>query len=346
MAADLQPVTPAAFSDLMTTSFPCLPLKGESLAVGVSGGPDSMALCYLLSLWMRERKSKAVLHALSVDHGLRKESGAEVRKVGRWLKDWPGVRHHILTWKPKQAVSSRVQEQARDARYALMAKSLRRHNIKRLFVAHHLDDQAETVLFRLTRGTGLDGLAGMTAEQAFSNGLILCRPLLSVAKAALVQTCRAYDIPFLLDPSNESDQFTRGRMRRSMEALRGEGLTAERLGLTARRLARAKDALNDMAKKVFTEGCLENKTSRIVFSMDVLSSVPEEVGIRVLLKMMGLLHPPDPYGPRLERVEALFSDLVKPGRFRKRTLHKIVFARDDRAKRLILSPERSGDGKT
>jgi hypothetical protein len=128
-------------------------------------------------------------------------------------------------------------------------------------------------------------------------------------------------------------------MRGSMDALEAEGLTAERLGVTAKRLGRARKALDQLAEGAFYRGVLSKETSRIVFSLQVLHDVPEEIGLRVLLRMIAALSPPDPYGPRLERVEALFCDLMKPEPFRKRTLHGIVFERVDREGGLRLEIE-------
>jgi tRNA(Ile)-lysidine synthase len=200
LAADPKPISLTEFTDLMRFSFGEDFPADESLAVGVSGGPDSMALCFLLSLWAQQAKRKTLIHALTVDHGLRTDSDAEAKQVGRWLKGFKGVRHKILTWRPDKAVTSRVQERAREARYALMASYMKDYGLSRLFLAHHLDDQAETVLFRLSRGTGLDGLSGMAAEQAFADGLVLCRPLLSIPKERLVQTCEANGVKFIDDP--------------------------------------------------------------------------------------------------------------------------------------------------
>ncbi len=346
MAADRKSISLTEFTDLMRFSFGDDFPADESLAVGVSGGPDSMALCFLLSLWAQKAKRKALIHALTVDHGLRTDSDAEAKQVGRWLKGFKSVRHKILTWRPDKAVTSRVQERAREARYELMASFMKKQGTTRLFLAHHLDDQAETVLFRLSRGTGLDGLSGMAAEQAFADGLVLCRPLLSIPKERLVQTCEANGVKYIDDPSNRSAQFARVRMRGSMDILEAEGLTAERLGVTAKRLGRARKALDQFAEGAFYRGVLSKETSRIVFSLRVLHDVPEEIGLRVLLRMISTLCPPDPYGPRLERVEGLFCDLMKPESFRKRTLHGIVFERMDREWVLRLGLEDSGKLET
>lgn len=337
------PIRHETFSDIMNARFGGLEaLGGRGLAVGVSGGPDSMALCFLLSRWLSGQalSKKLSIHALTVDHGLRLESAKEAKQVRAWVKGWPGAVHKILTWDHGgEVVDSRIQEEARAARYGLMWAELRRLGIGRLFLAHHLDDQAETVLFRLAHGSGLDGLCGMAARQEFGHGMTLCRPFLDFSKADLIATCTHYKVPFLVDPSNSAEAFARVRLRGSMAALEREGLTPERLSVTAKRLARARAALEEMAERALKNTIIENNPDRIVLSYSKLREEPGEIGLRVLLSVMATLVPPAPYGPRLERVEALFEDLMKPERFRKRTLNGTIFERNDREGAVILSLE-------
>lgn len=318
-------------------------LCGGGLAVGLSGGPDSMALCFLLSRWLAERSHADgfFVHALTVDHGLRPESAAEARQARAWIADWPRTVHKTLRWNHGggRSVRTRIQEAARAARYDLMRGYMRRHKIGALFLAHHRDDQAETMLFRLAHGSGLDGLCGMAARQDFGGGLTLCRPLLDFSKADLIATCVRHGLNYHIDPSNRSETFARARMRGSMAVLAREGMTAERLSVTAGRLARARTALDELADRALMDAIVENNPNRVVLSYSVFQNVPDEVGLRVLMRVMDRLVPPDPYRPRLERVEALFSDLMKPERFRKRTLNGTVFERKDKAGLVILSLE-------
>lgn len=335
------PIRHEDFSDIMNARFGGLEaLGGRGLAVGVSGGPDSMALCFLLSRWLSDQapSKKLSVHAFTVDHGLRAESAKEAKQVKAWVKGWPRTVHKILTWEHCGA-DTRIQEEARAARYGLMWAELRRLGIRRLFLAHHRDDQAETVLFRLAHGSGLDGLCGMAEQQEFGHGMTLCRPFLGFSKADLIATCTHYKVPFLVDPSNSAEAFARVRLRGSMAALEREGLTPERLSVTAKRLARARAALDELAVRALKEAIIENKSDRIVLSYSKLCEEPGEIGLRVLLSAMSMLVPPVPYGPRLERVEALFDDLMKPERFRKRTLNGTIFERRDRDGIVILSLE-------
>jgi tRNA(Ile)-lysidine synthase len=202
--------------------------KSGRVAVAVSGGPDSMVLCRVLS-FAGEGADGINIHALTVDHGLRAEASEEAELVGEWVKGWPCVKHAVLTRKAVKG-KTKIQEQAREDRYRLLARYCRDHGIETLFLAHPADDQAETILFRLAMGSGIDGLAGMQSRmQHQEHGLMLCRPFLGITKEDLVACCRAENIPYVTDPSNKNPHFARIRLRQSSEILAREGLSAKRL---------------------------------------------------------------------------------------------------------------------
>jgi tRNA(Ile)-lysidine synthase len=187
--------------------------RAPQLAVAVSGGPDSLALCLLAERWARARDGGAT--ALIVDHGLRPESGAEARAVAAWLAR-RDIGHHILAWQgPKPATG--IQAAAREARYALLAGWCRDAGVLHLLLGHHRDDQAETVALRAARRSGPDGLAGMAPVREIP-GLRLLRPLLPVPKERLVATLRALGQAWIEDPSNRAPRFARTQLRRSQPA--------------------------------------------------------------------------------------------------------------------------------
>jgi tRNA(Ile)-lysidine synthase len=182
------------------------------VAVAVSGGPDSLALLLLTDRWARARGGLAV--ALTVDHGLRPESASETASVAAWAAS-RGIAHEILPWtgdKPR----SGVQAAARQARYRLLTEACSARGILHLALAHHADDQAETVLFRRERGSGPAGLAGMAASRSLGAVRII-RPLLGWPKSALVETCRRFGQAYIEDPSNRSGRFARTDLRRRLE---------------------------------------------------------------------------------------------------------------------------------
>src|SRR6478609_7539727 len=187
----------ALFSDL--SGFPVL-------LMAVSGGPDSTALMMLMARWRAARKSGPRLIAVTVDHGLRAEAKRELSH--RTLR-WTGI-------KPKTG----LQEAARNARYRLLGAAARQAGASHILTAHTRDDQAETFMMRMSRGSGLTGLASMRrlSELPAAPSLRLVRPLLGIPKARLLATLKAAKIPYADDPSNRDPRFTRARFRKLMEA--------------------------------------------------------------------------------------------------------------------------------
>jgi tRNA(Ile)-lysidine synthase len=229
------------------------PLANASvLVLAVSGGPDSTALLLLAARWSARRRNGKIapkLLAVTIDHGLRPQSAHEARAVKRLARAL-GVPHRTLRWQGKKP-RTRLQETARAARYRLLEAAARGVQADYILTAHTLDDQAETVLMRLLRGSGITGLAGMrevaplpvaTAARP-KRGTLLVRPLLDVPKARLVATLERAGIAYADDAANRDPRFTRARLRGVMPMLAREGLDAPRIALLARRLARAESAL-------------------------------------------------------------------------------------------------------
>ena len=169
------------------------------------------------------------------------------QRSGAWLREL-GLAHAVLVWQREGSPSAALQARARAARYDLMAAYCHANGIPALVTAHHLDDQAETFLMRLKRGSGLDGLAAIPARGAWA-GIAVLRPLLDVPKARLVATLDAAGIAFVSDPSNSDPRFERARVRGSSDAFAALGLTPEALALSARRLRRAREALDHEAAR-------------------------------------------------------------------------------------------------
>lgn len=326
----------ARFSAAMESRYAELIDSNVDIAVGVSGGSDSMALCYALSDFF-EGAGKT-LHALSVDHGLRPEAAQEARQVARALDALPNVQHHILTWRHDEKPTARVQESARNARYDLMGDYMRDHNLSHLFLGHHMDDQAETFLFRLAKGSGLDGLGGMS-HIGTRDDIYLCRPFLDMQKSEIIDFCEDYQIQYIRDPSNESDDYARVRLRKSMDVLSAEGLTSKRLAVTAKRLLRVRESMDYIVEKEYKNATSRKDKDRIVLNVGLLLTNPFEIVLRVVLKTMAELSPERDYGVRLERAENLCEDLMKPKSFRKRTLGGVVFECNKDQATLELSRE-------
>ncbi len=228
---------------------PLLPAGARRLAIAVSGGPDSMALALLAKASHGDRS----LRAFIVDHKLREESSTEAAAVAARLAAL-GIDAEILVWN-HDVVKSRIHVKARQARYALLLEACRRWRADALLLAHHADDQAETITMRLAKGSGIDGLAGMAAATALE-GMPIIRPFLNLPKARLTATCAAAAVQHVSDPSNAAEKYARGRLRKIMPFLAAEGLTRERildLGVRAREAGEALDYYTDALLRDFAE---------------------------------------------------------------------------------------------
>ncbi len=280
------------------------PLAGRRALLAVSGGPDSVALMRFAAQWYgRGVPAGTSFFVATIDHGLRAESRAEAEMVGRWAQAL-GLPHEILVWqgaKPR----TRIQERARTARYALLRAHARSLGADYLLTAHHADDQAETILFRLMRGSGIGGLAGMQ-NMTKQDGIVLYRPLLGVPKKQLVDYCDAYAQPYFRDPSNENSAFARTRLRAILPILKAAGLDAAGLARLGRRAARAEGALAAEAHLALAK--LERIASPDIVHISAASlrDLPEEILLRVIGGEIAAL---GGAAPRLERLESLAQDL-------------------------------------
>lgn len=289
-----EPAVDAAFAPLG---------DADALLLAVSGGPDSTALLLMAAAWARRRGGRPRLEAATVDHGLRTESATEARAVAELCLGL-GVPHHILEWrgaKPK----SRIQERAREARYALLAECAGAIGANIVVTAHHLDDQAETALFRLLRGSGIGGLRAMAAR-APRDGVTIARPLLGFAKRDLIALCEAQGVAFARDPSNEDPRYARTRLRALAGALAAEGLDAPALARLARRAAQVEEALARQTEAAEARlRLIENGACEA----SLLLAEPTEIVQRLLTASIARVGGRDASRVGLEKIEALAAAL-------------------------------------
>jgi tRNA(Ile)-lysidine synthase len=274
-----------------------------ALLLAVSGGPDSTALLLMAAAWARRRAGRPRLEAATVDHGLRAESAGEALAVAELCVEL-GVPHHVLAWsgpKPK----TRIQERAREARHRLLAARASAVGADMIVTAHHLDDQAETALFRLLRGSGVGGLRAMAAR-ATRDGATIARPLLGFSKSELVAHCEAAGVAYAHDPSNDDPRYARTRLRTLMGALAAEGLDAPALARLARRAGRVEDALARQTEAaearlrlVATAGC----------DAGALFAEPIEIAQRLLTQAIAKVGGRDAKKVGLEKIEMLAEAL-------------------------------------
>ncbi|MDR3325792.1 MAG: tRNA lysidine(34) synthetase TilS [Rhodospirillaceae bacterium] len=274
------------------------------VAVGVSGGADSLALCLLAEDWAHARGGHIV--ALSVDHGLRSESTEEMQQVSTWLNSY-NIIHHILNWHGEKPTTG-IQSIARKMRYALMCDWCINHDLLYLLLGHHQDDQAETFLLRLSRGSGIDGLASMT-HSVYQEKIHLLRPLLDVSHERLIATLNSREQSWIEDPSNTNEIYNRVRFRHNIgPILEKEGIDNRRLATTTIYCDRARQALEVMTNTVMVRAVMLDDRGFALINMKVIKEIPDDIALRLLTRLCrtisGKIYP-----SRMERLERLFSEL-------------------------------------
>jgi tRNA(Ile)-lysidine synthase len=317
------------------------PLANEpALLLAVSGGPDSVALMLLAARWTRRSQRKIAV--ATVDHGLREGSMEEASRVAEWAKAL-GFEHHLLRWEGVKP-ATRLQERAREARYALLCACAREIAPRCAIVtAHHADDQAETILFRLVRGSGVAGLAGM-ARRSTRDEVALVRPLLDVPKSALEAVCVAAHHPFFRDPSNENQNFARTRLRALSATLRAQGLDSAALLRLGERAARADAALQYAAAHAQEAALIASDAKETIFSSAALRGQPCEILQRLLAADIRRRGYAAPRLERLERAAQIVARRLDEGTSARITLAGLSIRLDDRKVTLTPAPPRARCG--
>jgi tRNA(Ile)-lysidine synthase len=305
-------------------------LEGSrGLILAVSGGPDSTALLVLAARWAKRKRRAPKLVAITIDHGLRKEAAQEAAAVKRLARRL-GVPHRTLRWRGKKPKTG-LPEAAREARYRLLAQAAVDAGYAHILTAHTLDDQAETVLFRLARGSGLVGLAGMahasllpanlfTGSMRGEGTIFLVRPLLHIPKVRLIATLKAAHIAYSEDPTNRDPRFTRARLRTLLPALAREGLDARGLARLAVRMRRAESTIEfavaaaraALAPASWPDG------GPIAFETARFADLPAEVALRLLGRAVA--HAGNEGPVELAKLETLYDAMRQAQSRLRRTL--------------------------
>ncbi len=290
-----------------------------------------MAMLHLVKRWceLHPDASRTLLVA-TVDHGLRDGSRDEAEWVAGQARAC-GLAHEILTWQGAKPATG-VQDAARSARYRLLAELGWRHGGAgpvAIVTAHTEDDQAETFLMRLARGSGLDGLTGMSESRILHPGAScrLLRPLLRVSGSRLKATLQARGLKWIEDPSNDSDRFERVRVRKAKEHLAALGLTNAAVALSGWRLERAREALERATSELETAAALDMHGGAFAsVASGPFQAAAEELRVRMLARLISAFGGQDAPA-RLAKLETFVVRLAAPD-FSTATLGGCIVARE------------------
>ncbi|WP_025697186.1 tRNA lysidine(34) synthetase TilS [Paenibacillus forsythiae] len=278
---------------------------GDAIVVAVSGGPDSVALLHVLHEISRSRMPLTLICA-HVNHGFRAESAQEAELVRRMAEEL-GIPFELAEFDiPSFMKESGLgpQEAAREKRYRFLIDTARRHGARSVALAHHAGDQAETVLMRLLRGSGLPGLAGMRFKRTEKN-VELIRPFLRINKAALVDACRRRGYPYAEDPSNAQTKYRRNAVR--LEVLPFLLGYSPRLDRSLTQLAEIAGAENDFMEEA-AAGCfaeiVRQEQGKYTLRREAFAAVPSALQRRLIKLILNYLSAdtPETDFPKIEAV--------------------------------------------
>jgi len=251
-------------------------VKKNPFLVAVSGGPDSLALSALSHIYKKEKKNK-VFFAL-VNHNIRLNSSKEATAVKSLFKK---KKINLTILKNKQKINKNIQSHARDVRYKLLLDFCHKQKIKFIVVGHHRDDQIETFLIRLSRGSGVQGLSSMSKITKLDRKTKILRPLLTEKKQDLILIARYYFGKIFKDPSNTNQKYLRTKIRNLVKQFEKSGIKHDRIIKSIDNLASTRDTLNLYIQKV-EKTCVISKKNKIFVSLKNFLLENNEIQLKIL----------------------------------------------------------------
>ena len=283
-------------------------INHDRIALAVSGGRDSMALMYLVYRWKAHLALNIKIEVLTVDHNLRKAAQDECRFVQKIAKNY-GFRHKVLTWQHGHIETS-IQEKARNARYQLMLDYAREENIDTILTAHTSDDNIETFIMRLAKGSGLDGLKSINKIR-HEDGIQIERPLLSLSRSITTEILRSMGNEWVDDPTNDDESFERVKIRNNISSLSSFNISSSNLTKTIQRLARAHESISFFTDLLSQELVELSELGYADVNFDKLRNYPKEIILRVFAKALTDINGGT---VSLSSLEAVFAELIKTER--------------------------------
>jgi len=275
----------------------------KDFIVGVSGGSDSLALCFLTKIYSIKKSCNA--YYFIVDHRLRKNSFIEAQLVKKILKKH-NIKSDILKWYGKKPTSN-IQSLARNKRYSLLINQAKTMNIKTILTGHHIDDLYENFFIRISRGSGLNGLVSFS-EKTLRDKVNIVRPLISFEKKDLNYVTTNVFKSYIKDPSNEDNKFKRVRIRKLINYLQNDGLDKNKFLLTIKNLKDSNETIKFYVAKNLTDNShIYKDKTKIILNKEFFNQ-PHEVTFRSLteiIKFVGNKY----YSVRGKKVDIIINKL-------------------------------------
>ena len=305
-------------------------LNKKNYLVAVSGGPDSLALVALSKAYMFHTKSK--FHFVLIDHKIRKNSGLEAKKVQNLLKK---KKINLKVLNNKKIIVKNIQAEARNSRYKILINYCNKNRIQILLTAHNLEDQVETFLMRLSRGSGLKGLSAMKPLSNINTKVKLFRPLLDVKKSFLIKISKNIFGTYINDPSNKDLKFLRTKVRNLKIPLEKSGIKYEQIFRSIQNLTFSKNTLENYLNTIF-EKIIKKKNNEISINYKKYDELSDDIKLALINRSIKLLKN-NYYDLRSKKVVNLIESLKKKD-FKKSTLGGCFFFKKD--KNLCLKVEK------
>ena len=272
----------------------------KSYVVAVSGGPDSMTLAFLSALLAKSKKY--IFHFVLIDHGIRNNSKKEALIVKNLLKK-KGINLRII--KNNKKIIKNIQKNARDLRYNLLIKYCKKNRTKSILTAHHKDDQVETFLIRLSRGSGVEGLSSMSEYTNLKNGISLVRPFLSFKKKQLQYISKKVFKKTIKDPSNKNKKFLRTNIRKISNILESKGLSFDQIIRSINNISSTKEAINFYVNQSLKK-FVKFKKKETILDLDLFNKEPQEIKFKIINRIVKN-RASTYYPPRSQKVLNLIS---------------------------------------
>ena len=305
-------------------------IKKKRFVVAVSGGPDSLALAALTKAYANNKKSK--FFYVLINHNIRKNSLLEAKKVKNLLKK-EHIKLKIISNKKK--IDKNIQGLSRNVRYELLSKYCFKNNIRTLITGHNFEDQVETFLIRLSRGSGLRGLSAMREKSKIDKNINLFRPLLEVKKDSLIKISKIIFGDFIKDPSNKNLKYLRTKIRNLKNPLKKSGVEYDQIFKSIRNLSESKDTLDKFLKQEFEE-IIQKKNNEIMINLTKFNNHNNETKMAIINKSIKKLKN-NYYDLRAKKVNYLIQVIDKKD-FKKSTLGGCIFIK--RGNNLCLKNEK------